>query len=602
MNLPAGTYYVAGWTYGSQGQQVVRGAGAKSTYIYLTGEAGCGGQDAGICMITGSPIYGGNPAVLPPSGNQQCMWTGGLTKGSTSLTLSSCGGAPTAGQLMVLDQANDTSDTGGIYICDSVTVTCTVESNGNYNGRQIGGVTHSQKQVVYVNSVTSLGGASYTVTVTPGVYFNNIRSSQTPGAWWLGIVQNDGLENMTLDQSGITDAGVGMYTCYQCWVKGVRSIDAGRSHVELFLSAQDVVRDSYFYKNQSTYSESYTVEIESSSSSLVENNIFQQETNSLMFGQGSGMVVDYNFSIDNQYAEPSVYVQTANAGHNAGNGMNLWEGNNFIGVQSDDSWGASTVSTFFRNNLLGWMPNKSQDTIPLEIKDWSRAFNVIGNVLGQPGYATIYESYATSSSGGVSGGSAAPNVSIYALGWNGYGGIGGCSGPSPCDPLVRPTLMRWGNYDVVNAAVQWNSTEASPAAVPYVNANFTSSYFSSLAHTLPNSLYYSSEPSWWPSSVAWPPIGSDVTGGNIGECSGGTYAGAQAISAGQCTGGTLSTAWASHVNANPAQVCYLNVMGGPPDGTGSVLSFDASQCYASSGTSGGGTPPAPPTGLTASVN
>jgi len=34
------------------------------------------------------------------------------------------------------------------------------------------------------------GNGPYTVTISPGVYFNNIRSSQSPGAWWPGFVQN----------------------------------------------------------------------------------------------------------------------------------------------------------------------------------------------------------------------------------------------------------------------------------------------------------------------------------------------------------------------------------------------------------------------------
>ena len=31
-------------------------------------------------------------------------------------------------------------------------------------------------------------------------------------------------------------------------------------------------------------------------------------------------------------------------------------------------------------------------------------------------------------------------------------------------------------------------------------------------HSLPDSLYLSSKPSWWPASVPWPPIGPDVSG------------------------------------------------------------------------------------------
>ena len=163
---------------------------------------------------------------------------------------------------------------------------------------------------------------------------------------------------------------------------------------------------------------------------------------------------------------------------------------------------------------------------------------------------------------------------------------------------MRSTLMRWGNYDVVHAATQWNATEASPGAVAYVNANFSSSYFGSLAQTLPSSLYYSTTPSWWSSGKAFPPIGPDVSTGNVGTCSGGNYPGAQATSSSQCAGGTLAAAWAAHVTSIPAEDCYLSVMGGPPDGSGSILSFDASTCYNDSS----GTPPAPPTGLNATVN
>ena len=54
-----------------------------------------------------------------------------------------------------------------------------------------------------------------------------------------------------------------MYNCYQCWVKNIRSIAAGRNHVYLHQSANDVVRDSYFYQSQSHSSVSYGVEPES---------------------------------------------------------------------------------------------------------------------------------------------------------------------------------------------------------------------------------------------------------------------------------------------------------------------------------------------------
>jgi hypothetical protein len=392
-----------------------------------------------------------------------------------------------------------------------------------------------------------------------------------------------------------------MYDCYQCWVKNVRSINAGSGHVFFFQSGSDVVRDSYFYQSQSHASSSYAVEFEIASGALIENNIFQQTTNPIMSGASSGNVIGYNYSLDD--ATSSTYsLQTSYYSHNAGNSMNLWEGNSFIGIWTDDAWGSSANGTIYRNMLHGWQGGGYQTGfIPVQIRTWIRGFNVIGNVLGTPGIQNQYQAYATSSTAGSDGANA--GTSIYEIGWADTGGYGSCgdgtNGNPHCDPLAFSTLVRWGNYDTVNAASQWSATEASPAAATYLNANFTPSYFSSLAHTLPASLYYGAEPSWWPSAKAWPPIGADVVSGDLGTCSG-TYAGYQAVSSSQCAGGTLTGAWAGHASSIPAQDCYLNVMHGPPDGSGSLLSFDASTCYASSGS--GGTAPAPPTGLTAAVH
>lgn len=573
VNLPSGTYYVASFNFGSQGKQVLRGAGPNSTYLYLTGQ---------INLISGSPIYNGNPAALPPSGSQQCLWTGGFTQGATSITLSSCGGTPPANRMMILDQANDSADTGGIFLCDTTTGTsgtyvCTYKGfgGGNTDGRVISSVTHSEQQVTYATSVTNAGGGNYTVTINPPLYFTNVRSGTTAGAWWSGIVQNDGVENLTLDNTNNTADGIEFYDCYQCWIRNIRSINAARAHVLIYQSLNDVVRDSYFYQSQSHSSVSYSIEFEESSGFLVENNIFQQVTNPIMSGQGSGYVVGYNFGIDNVYTTPSSYATASYAGHNAGNSMNLFEGNNFLGIWADDAWGTSAQITYFRNMLQGWQNGKTAETTPILLRAWNRSFNIVGNILGQPSYHTDYQSYATSGTTGVNLGNEASD--IYSFGLADTGGL--CSSQQPpCDSLGFTTAMRWGNYDVVNAATQWNSTEAAPGAVTYIGANFSTGYFGSLTHTLPASLYYQSQPSWWPSLKPWPPIGPDVSSGNVGMCSG-TYAGAQAITSSQCTGGSLSTAWAGHTNSIPAQDCFLNVMLGPPDGTGAVLSFDANSCY-----------------------
>jgi len=602
VNIPAGTYYIAGINF-DHGFQVIRGAGANSTKLIATSfpPGNCAGEGSAICMLAPNWTYGGSSNVQPSSGSNQCSWSAGYAQGTTSITLSNCGGTPPNGQTIILDQANDTADTNGIYMCDGGSSNCTAEGTRNQGGRVVGGNAYSQQQVTKITGVTPLGAGSYTVTISPGVYFTNIRAAKSPGAWWPGFVQNEGLENLSLDSSSISGAsGLVMFSCYQCWAKGVTFFNNARSAVMFYQTANSVVRDSYFYGAQSHASTSYNIEVSNSSANLIENNIMQQPTTTMIFSYSSaGNVVDYNFTVRNLFAD-GTWTWGIAASHGTGNNLNLFEGNDAYWIDGDNQSGPGTQATNYRNLYSGYevgMPNASTPAIVSALdRDW----NFVGNVLGTPGYHTTYQGYATSTTS-FSGASTIYR-SIYNLGAGGTGGACSLNAPQStlCDPLTVSSLMRWGNYDVVNGATQWNSTEASPAANTYINANFSSSYFGSLSHSLPASLHFTSTPAWWPSGKAWPPIGPDVTAGNVGICSGGTYAGWQATSSSQCTGGTLTPSWASHAVSIPAMDCYLGTMGGPPDGSGNVLSFNASKCYTSTGTSGSST--ASPSGLVATVD
>ena len=109
----------------------------------------------------------------------------------------------------------------------------------------------------------------------------------------------------------------------------------------------------------------------------------------------------------------------------------------------------------------------------------------------------------------------------------------------PNDPRVKTTLFRWGNYDVVNAAVVWNAAEVPSTLTPFGNPVPGN-------QTLPASLYLAGKPAWW-GSVPWPAIGPDVTGGQ------------------DPTG---------HAYKLPARLCY-----DATPKTGGILNFNAAACY-----------------------
>jgi hypothetical protein len=293
--------------------------------------------------------------------------------------------------------------------------------------------------------------------------------------------------------------------------------------------------------------------------------------------------------------------------------MHLWEGNIGAGLAIDQIHGTHLMETAYRNFFTGWEscangncgPNtaKTYSTMAITYRNADRYGNIIANVMGTPGYSTNYKTLTTRSNG-----NAGYNLNLGL-------GNGADSPPIPDDPLVGPSSLIWGNWDTTTNATRWcgnssdtgwsttcSSTSEIPTGAPtYPNSVPTVGDTGAGQGALPASFYYSSQPPWW-GSHAWPPIGPDVTGGNVGQCAGtlnvaGKYNGVAASSSSQCAGSALNTGWGGHVGLTPAMDCYLNTMNGPPDGTGSALSFNASTCYPTSGYN----PPAPPTGLSAVV-
>jgi hypothetical protein len=425
-----------------------------------------------------------------------------------------------------------------------------------------------------------------TLTISPGLYLRNWRSSQSTGAFWATTTaQQQGVEDLSMDLSALTGTStVILMNCNQCWVKGIRSLWAARSHIMFYTCAHCEVRDSYFFESTSHNSVSYGMEIDLGSDNLIVNNICQRVTDSCpnSNGGGTGNVAAYNFAVADIF-NGTHWFQPSDYEHSSGQSFWLREGNISLGLDADDVHGTHMLTTAWRNRFAGWqsagcggLPGDgcTSDTTAVIMFGASRYFNFVGNVAGMPGFHTNYINLAPAGN---------QNLSVYYLGGT-HGGVF-CANPtcsstvSTFDPLTQTSILLWGNWDNVNNAVRFQSSEvpsslADTTGSPSIYANAVPA-----TQTIPASLLYTAVPSWW-GSLPWPGVGPDVVGGNVGLCAGGTYDKSQATQVSQCSGGgTLTTAFGGHVNANPAMRCALQIMGMAPDGTGGPPPFNRVTCY-----------------------
>jgi hypothetical protein len=531
VSLTAGTYSIADDGIVMKSGVTVRGAGADKTLLVFSTTNYCSNLSAAVCFSGTNDWSGG--ANTQPGGANAADWTGGYAQGATQITLSNVGSTGiTVGQYIYLDQANDTSVGADFFVCDETAASCSLQ--GGNGGRVIDGVLRSQIQIV---KVTAVSGSTY--TITPGLYSPNWRTGQSPGAWWpTQPIQNAGLEDVSVDA---TNSGgqmnVAIYNAMNDWVRGVRLVrtcTCERDLVQFNMAAHSTVADSYFYGTEGQ-SVNYGVEAYGASDNLVENNIFQHVVAPMVIQLSLGSVYADNYAINDTYADSQGihWLQGEFIQHNAGVEFQLYEGNVGPGFGGDVFHGNQLMNTLFRNYFLGTDPGRPDDTTAVSLESYIRYMNIVGNVLGTPGTTTTYQVTAGPGADGT----------VFNLG----GGNTEAPVTVAGDPMVLSTLLRWGNYDTANAAVRFEASEVPSAVNPYGNAV-------PKTQTLPASFFLAAQPAWWPATKAWPPIGPDVTGGNIAGLGG-------------------------HASTIPAEDCFRGPMSGPADGSGNVLTFSASACY-----------------------
>jgi hypothetical protein len=597
--LGAGTFFLTG-TYTGKSQVTIRGQGANSTFIVASSPGSCNGVTAIFCLAGSNSFPGGE--------QNHATWTAGFAQGATSITLSNSLNITANSTFIQLDQQNEATDTGNIWNCLTVTGCGADQSNGGAArtdntcasgvSPNVGFCDQVQSVMVTACSPSCNNSGSTVLTLATSLYMPNWASAKSTGAYWATTTVNEeGVENLSVDMTSASGASaVFIQNCAQCFWSGNRSIDGARNHAFLYEANHTLIQNSYFYGNKTSGTSSYGIEIFIGSDNLIQNNICQNMTVgcSNTTGGGEGNVISYNHVLPSS-SNGTAFLAASSFDHAGGDAFNLWEGNFSNGYNADDIHGTHAFTTLFRNVFTGWQPlcNGSPCTTATDaiyLNAGSRYFNNVGNMLGQAGYHTNYACLAF-------GCTTNWNSVILAGVSDGNGATGFCANPPSCstnnanyDPLTVNSLMNWGNYDVKTGAVRFCTANATPISActgderadAFGDTTATPSTYAGLASpstTLPASFYLASKPSFF-GSIAYPPIGPDVTSGNLLLCTSGTYNGSYVTANSQCGSGTSSAAYAGLANEIPAMACYLNTMGGPPDGSGSVLSFNANSCYA----------------------
>jgi hypothetical protein len=526
--LSAGTYSVPG-TVRIPSNVTLRGAGADQTILNATGTGG------GPVVSLGSGSVSYRPVIV----------TGGATAGSARITVASAAGIST-GKYLVITETNNPA-----YVTSS-------GSEGTRNWSDGAWTTNGSLARGQIVAVTGVSGTA--ITIFPGLYG---AYTEKPIAVPFSMSESyAGVENLQVyaNNTGY-DASFGMSTCAHCWVKGVESNYTDGDYVEVRWGYRDEIRDSYFSNAFLHRPGEHDSDIHltlKTSASLIENNIIERGHRSILVNWGAaGNVIAYDYTTGEFDSGAPEFVLGGVFFHGAHPQFNLLEGNVLTQILQDSTWGTSSQTTAYRNWAIGTNrvcgsttgrvtvscskgPRYGfQAARAVEMSYLATFNNFVGNVLGSAQMQSLVGYNRPLAQTASIEYPAERSYDGVAYGWSfGYGrisddGVGtGCSGGAP--PCHRggtsSTDFFHGNYNNIDLSIAW------AAGVP---------------HALPASFYLSSKPEWW-GTMPFPAIGPEIRGGSG-------------------PGG--------HSFGNPAQSCYLRVMGGSDGGAGGPLIFNADKCY-----------------------
>jgi hypothetical protein len=527
----------------------LRGAGANLTVLTFTGTSsfywgnyliGAIGNYDSASDNGSAPGYGGCAGTCKKFNFTGTNGQAGVyTKDATVINLSGTPTGLSAGMMLKIAQNDDAaaiSATPSYFVCAAGS--CSRDQDGSPQASQ-GTAQFQNVKVVSVNGTA--------VTISPGLYLDTWRTSQSPVAWYQACcdVRGAGVEDIRVVPPASTAMKriVAFFEASDSWMKGIvidsifNSGGAGtRTGLQAVQTHNITIKDSvvgHMFGGGFGSFTSYGIEIQASSAYLIENNILFKIESPLIFTSGNaGGVAAYNYEI---ICDVNCSDETGILPHGAGYAMDLMEGNEMGQYWHDDSHGPTMFSTLFRNLSVGNGAQGPQDAI--NINSWNRFLNIVGNILAptviNSGHA--YEVVAPNTC--VTCGRF--NGNIYRVGYPGPD-TSSPSGGVPNDLHSAETILRWGNWDNVNNATRFVNAEVPSGLSTYANAV-------PATQVLPPSLYYNSKPTWWPAAKPWPLMGPDVTGGNISG-----------------TGG--------HAYTTAAHDCFTSI-------SGTLANFNAGTCY-----------------------
>lgn len=504
-----------------------------------TGMVGCGtvstnGAGTTVTASSGQPFKAalvGQTMVINTAPNTPANFTISGVTDATHLTLSTaalCGGVG-CGAVPAYVGATAFTDPWPagptpIWVCGRDYPQCTQDTNeaGPFNFMQ-------QDVAITAASCTAncgTGNQTWSVTFSPGLYSPDWSSNNTATLNWQntgGVSIGMGLEDMTIAFAFNKFERVDMEG-YGPWMKGVRVIGyPTTSSIQVGQALNWLVTNNYFFGNNfnnlSPNIGEPMVIGSGDGSGLDLNNISVGGLCTWGEGQHAADVTAYKFCRDAQTPD----YQVVSLDHGVYDFMHLFEALQSGRLQSDDTHGTHGPFTWFRNYVHGEDPpmilSSNAGLVSADVDNFQRFGNIIANVFGGP-KSTAYQGVASN--------------------------VGNVFEIATTDTLTAASLFRWGNYDVITAAVRWCISASAPCTgseVPTSLSGNAAAYQNAIpaSHNLPCSMFLSSAVgpcvpllsggtglSWYKVCTAWssfptgctssqtppyPPVGPELTGG-----------------------------------------------------------------------------------------